>query len=315
METNSSENYVEQCKAKGKERIEETVKSIEDMLGVDMELLNNCSVSVTGSDGRGENKDEITSDYEFIFLSNLDGDEREEKKGKILKVFSDYLKKEPLYEEKNLIKGDLAKYNRDPKRVFFERLIDTIPILGNETLISQSKKQLQEEILLELTGIRKKYVKRFKEYQNIIQKGGIANFKGDLIQHYKDYDSEIELFFDKENNAVSVKYSHLRVIQNSVLIRILDSFKDPQTQISLQEMPPNTIDKVKYLVDKAALNFTQEDISEVEEVYGYFLKLYHESAKHFYHTGQKQHIIAGDNVPYFRDATKSLIQAAQIIRE
>ncbi len=313
----SQETYVEYCRDIGEKRTEHLKenlsKNINEMLNIESTLLEKYSVSVTGSDGRKENCDK-TSPYEFLILSNLgDGASIQNRKA-LLNVITSSLENGYLFEEKDLIKADLINYKRNPNLIFFERLIDTSYVFGNESFLFESKKQLQKEVENDLRKIHKRYTSRLKEYRQINKNKGLGKFKGRGIEHYQETDNEIVLFFDKENGIASVKYSHLRVLQNSILLKIVKSLKEEKTKVSFENIPGNTIEKVKYLVERSIVNFTNEDISEIEEVYGYFLSLYHKSGNNFFYTNQKETSINSNEIAKFKDATKSLNLFSSILR-
>lgn len=248
----------------------------------------NVAIGVTGSDGRFENpaishtlwttgqvgSEAIKSNPELVIIHNwlMNSDQKCEIQEWILaniqnntRYILDWI------EWKNIENDSAILYRNDPNRAFPTRLWDLAYIQHDPEIIEKILWKSIDEI-----HAQKKVIKHFQDrlrYHQKITREWWANYH----QHWNqsiDYENG-RVFFTPENNP-SIKNGPLRVLQYSLALGVMKSIANQKFHMEqLTQLPSNIHERLTYLESNDLTHLTLWEIEELQEIYSYFLQLYH----------------------------------------
>lgn len=321
--------YIEECHRISQKRtdiLEGALHRKLDLRNLDADCDRHFAIALPGSDGREENA-EISSGFEAIFLSELPS-QSEEGFGRLIQTRRriefclmeclDTIGGDVIFELKDLkIHFDRLRFyfgEAQSSKIYFERLIDAKLIEGNAPLLIRAKQQLQLEVSSAMRQVKEVYKKRQKQYFNILKNNGQQRYKGDVIRHF-DVDADgVVGHYNPDRNLYSFKYSHLRSVQFSVLLKILKVIDGNAEGLDFTTIPSHTMEKIAQLVDEGKIDMQQSSLSELYELYGYFLWLYHQSSLKYHKEQDCVFSVDQNEVDYFKDASKTLQKFCDLIK-
>ncbi len=268
-------------------------------------------VFTTGSDGRLEKGP--ASKLEFVILN--DGQLAEEQMSIVvygLKNYRPSLTADDL-DIRNLAADSMSMYCNQPSRTYPMRIMDLSYLAGNSNFGNISKIRLIQE----WTGLNGKKIlervnNRKSEYKRITSTGQ-GTFKGTKLTHF-DLDEGIANYLPDEG-LLSFKVGPLRYLQVSItrdIIRYARSFPIPEGSRVLnllRGMPSNTADRLLFLEAEDLLSINPREVSDLNDCYGYFLWLYHQSQEKLEHNGNESVL------PFDKHEVKSRLESMGKIME
>lgn len=266
----------------------ETLQNLNELLHQDFrsklselgnELGEMVTLTVPGSDGRKEN---ASSEFEVIAIysencPHVSMPEMDE-------IIKNSLHKLGIEEIEFKRPGSvLSYYNDNPSIVQPGRIADSQEIVGgSNSLLEIKRKHAEQLIKMESSKIDKVEGLARSARKSIID-GGKNRIGGEDRIHYNLEDGFI--FFDPNASSFSFKIGPLRLVQNTILLQQIKKIRRDKTVNMFNELPTGIIPRIKQLKDEGKVALDRDTLSEIYEIYSFFLKIYHRCEMQYRNTG------------------------------
>jgi len=241
-----------------------------------------CTIAITGSDGRLENSRTkmavmVYTDNFLDFYQEVDSIREMANKCCGKEIF------DRVKEIKNVDYDTLSYFRNEERKVFPSRVIDSLYMFGDTSMIKRAKKKLCEEI----TGrdgkrILEKLSKKRADYKRIMLSGR-QKFKNKFLTHYS-LEKGISYYNPSEGTA-SFKYGPLRFIQQSFARDVLKLIRNKGRSNITLYLPRDTKNRFDYILEEGVSNLSRPEVSDLIDSYMYFLWNYHRSQRRAEKTG------------------------------
>lgn len=204
------------------------------------------------------------------------------------RIFSDF-------EAKSLDADHMYAYKQQPDASWPSRIIDADIIMPNgKHLLTEAKSKLIREAITEGPGaigtkMRSREKDKLKKHAKILTTGR-NSMRGEEVEHFNIEEGVAHYNLSDEIHGVtqtSFKQGPLRLVQTAVVLKLLDTFRDPEnspeySEELLSEMETQTTRKLSYLHAMGITEVSTEVMADLIDNYMYFLWLFHQSEYQYY---------------------------------
>lgn len=242
---------------------------------------NNTCFAVTGSDGKLERHMQSRTEIIIIYKNSHSSEGVSKNFSKWYEITHNrpsedlYIvdKDRKLPELKNIYGNVPLSYFCGNKEIIYpDRILNAIPVYGNQELLRIAKEKVLEESSSETKlgqEIRKKMKAQLKDYRHNLEKG--------IFHHNLTFDLSIIpplQFYDesKESYTVGFKSSGLRSVQRELDLLTIHAIRSKALTINdAASLPTNTVDRI----DKFKKNNIIPNELQIDDSYIWFLRNYH----------------------------------------
>lgn len=258
------------------------------------------AIVTTGSDGREEKSNFSPMELILVYSGEVGNIPQIIEKLKEMAMLS--FIDERFVEDINLQKDKVTEFQRDYRKVFPTRPLDSMFLVGNQTLANDYKNRIISEVKDEKFGKRR--VERFDEQRRRSRKVlelGEQNYKGEIMTHFNE---ETGILFYDGRNVKGTKYGHLRATQYKIASDLFKAIRADKVGIDLlEEFPPSTVERLNFLTYGGETTLSESEVSDV--THAYLLSLYYYHLSEEYHLRRKINEMEVD-VGEFKEITKIL---------
>lgn len=292
------------------------ITSLNDLMRADLQkklsqeskLVGNLATFILpGSDGRKE-KGSPLSHFEVIAILNSDFPVEEVEE--IEKSFESVLGELGINNlEVKTLGSSLAYYKNNSHIVQPGRVADGQIIYGDNKSLALIKKQLGTEIL-QMPGKKIERIEGLVKDARKVTETGKNKIGGQESLHF-DLNNNV-IFFNPNTKQLSFKVGPLRLVQNTLLLQEIKHMRRENDSELLSKLETSILPRISQLSDEKKLTLKKESLSEISEIYAFFLKLYHKSEELFRETGNTTELI---DEQLKIEITKRLIKLNELMRE
>jgi hypothetical protein len=233
-----------------------------------------------GSDGRKE-KGSSLSKFELITI--LNGDINLEAVPEISQSINGILAEFGITQtEFKHRDSKFSLYKDNPNIIQPGRIADSALVFGDKSVADKSRLTIADEII-EMPGSKVDRIESLVKDARKVTSSGINRIQGADAVHF-DLNSN-SVFYNPASNQLSFKIGPLRLVQNTLLLQEVKHVRRQKDRELFKRLEASILPRLSQLEQDKMLNFNKDSISEIAEIYAFFLKLYHKSEEYFRQTG------------------------------
>lgn len=230
-----------------------------------------------GSDGRQE-AGSVASKYEGIIVTPEDVD-LEKLEQTIRDIVEEAAPGRITHFEAKGPRSTLMHYRGDPKRAQPSRIAELRQFLGlgknHQDIIENAKLRLGQELIdmparefdRQIVGLKRSASKTTAEGKNTIAGVDAVHF---------DLENGV-VFFNPEAYQLSFKVGPLRLVQSTLLVETVKHMRREKKPDFIRSLHSGIVNRLDQLADDNMLNLGRRFVTELQEHYAFFLRLYHRS--------------------------------------
>ncbi len=240
------------------------------------EIKDMATFLVPGSDGRRENGSPMSA-WEIIAIlhDNKDVDVFNE----YLKFAADSMKSLGIGNvEVRTSDSTLSFYRDNPSIIQPGRFGDALSLDDNDEALKKIKQNLGEEVQ-KLPGNKIDRVADLVKDARKVTNTGENRIGGESKIHF-DMENGLINYFPNVGQ-LSFKIGPLRLVQNTLLLQQIRNIRKSGDTNLFSRLETSILPRLDQLAEEKKLSLDRESISEIQEIYAFFLRLYHRSEEEY----------------------------------